>query len=152
MKRRSALQTLAVAPALTAQELAVSNPESVAEPRLHFFSAAEMTKLKNFSAQIVPAIGKRPGAVESGAPEFLDFLLSKSSAADQRLYRQGLAAVSDLKLLEKPWTYQEPTDLPSRFVRRLKEDVLRATFNSQKWIASSGRRGGGTNYYWKPLD
>lgn len=152
MKRRRVLQTLAVAPALSAQDLVTTGAESVAKPHLHFFTANEITKLREFASQILPSLGGKPGATEAHAAEFLDFYISRSSKADQQLYRQGLASVSSLELLNKPWTYQEPADIPSRFVRRLKEDVLRATFNSQEWISSAGRRGGGMNYYWKPVD
>lgn len=152
MKRRRVLQTLVAAPVLSAQELATTGAETVAKPRLHFFSETEISKLRNFADQIIPSLGGKPGAKEANAAEFLDFYISRCSKEDQQLYRQGLASVSSLELLEKPWTYKEPADIPSRFVRRLKEDVLRATFNSQQWIASSGRRGGGTNYYWNPVD
>ncbi len=152
MKRRHVLQALVAAPALSAQDLAVVTPDSVAKPRLHFFTEKEIENLRQLADQIIPSLGGKPGAKEANAAEFLDFYISRCSKEDQQLYRQGLASVSSLELLDKPWTYQEPTDIPSRFVRRLKEDVLRATFNSQQWIASSGRRGGGTNYYWNPVD
>lgn len=152
MKRRRALQALITAPVVQAQELSIVSPEAVAESPLRFFSAMEMPKLKKLAAEILPSAGGRPGAVECGVPEFLDFLLSRSNVADQQLYRQGLAAVTSLEPLNSPWTYKEPSDLPSRFLRRLKEDVLKATFNSRQWISSAGRRGGGTNYYWKPFN
>lgn len=149
MKRRDAIATLAAVPA-AGQDLVATHPEAVAQPALHFFNAAEMAALKQLAAQVVPALDGRPGAVEAGAPEFLDFLLSRSPAADQQLYRQGLAAKPALDLLSQPWTYAEPKQLAPRFLRRLKEDLLRATFNSREWTAT--RRGAGVGYYWKAFD
>jgi hypothetical protein len=149
MKRRDALAALAATPA-AAQDLAVTHPEAIAQPALHFFTPAEMSLLRQLAAKVVPSLDGRPGAVEAGAPEFLDFLLSRSAQADQHLYRQGLAAKPSLALLEQPWTYAEPSQPSARFLRRLKEDLLRATFNSREWAGT--RRGAGTGYYWKAFD
>ena len=109
-----------------------------------------MERLRKLAAAIVPTFDGRPGAVEAGAPEFLDFLLSRSLARDQRLYREGLNRDPDLSLLEQPWTYTEPSDPRAAFLRQLKQDLVRATMNSREW--SAGRRGAGVGYYWKPLD
>ncbi len=156
VKRRRAIQALAAAPA-AAQEVVSTGAEAVASPALSFFNASEMEALYDLCKLILPALGGRPGAIEAGVPQFLDFLLSKSSKADQRLYRAGMAAWANtsrrtqlLKQFEQAWTYDTPADSALIFPRRLKDDVLRATFNSREWL--SGRRGGGTGYYWKPFD
>lgn len=154
MKRRLALQALLAIPAARAQEIAgiaVTAPDAVGTAKLHFFTKPEMDKLRALADQIVPAFNGRPGAVEVGASEFLDFLLSKSLASDQRVYRQGLAAVHDLEPLLRPARYREPSDPAALFLRRFKDDLLRATTNSRGWIEASGRRGGGVNYFWKPI-
>lgn len=150
MRRRNAIVSLLGAPLAKPQSVATTHPEAIAAPKLVFFSAAEMETLRKLAGEIVPAMDGRPGALEAGAPEFLDFLLSKSTAKDQRLYRSGLASNPTVDLLNKPWSYSEPSDVPSRFMRRLKEDLLRATLNSRESAAQ--RRGSGTNYYWKPFD
>lgn len=143
------------APAVAAQDsgsLVTTGTEAIGSPKAVFFTGQEMAKLRDLAAKIFPGLDGKPGANEAGVADYLDYRLSRSPLADQKLYRQGLAAVSSVDELSKPWTYAEPRDLSARFLRRLKEDVLQATFNSQQWIASSGRRGGGVNYYWKRFE
>jgi hypothetical protein len=156
MNRRRALHALATAPAVVAAQdagsLITTGTEAIGSPKTVFFTAAELGKLRDLAAKIFPSLDGKPGANDAGVAEYLDYRLSRSPLSDQKLYRQGLATVSSLDELNKAFTYAEPRDLPARFLRRLKEDVLQATFNSQQWIASSGRRGGGMNYYWKRLE
>jgi len=145
MNRRYALSTLLATPALYGQDLTAVATDRAGEPQLRFFSAAEFERLEELAKTIVPSIGGQPGALEAGAPRFLDFLLSRSLAADRRAYRAGLTAPADLAELEKPWRYGSRS-----FLHRLKEDLLRATFNSRE--ANAGRRGGGLGQYWKAFD
>lgn len=151
------MKALAAAPVLRAQELATTPPDAIGEPQLAFLSPGEFALLKDLCGQIVPALGDRPGAVEAGVPAFLDFLLSRSSPSQQNLYRSGLQAwgtpskrTALTAFLEQPWTYAEPSDPGENFLRQLKDDVLRATFNSKQWL--EGKRGAGTGYFWKAFD
>ncbi len=155
MRRRHALAILAGAPA-AGQEITITAADVIAKATLQFFSPAEMDAMRKLSAILIPSVGGKPGAIEAGAPEFLDFYLSRSPVADQELYRDGLKRfmaapqTATLEPLNQPWTYVAGADLMDRFLRRVKEDLLKATFNSREWL--EGRRGGGVSYYWKPIE
>jgi len=192
MKRRRFIQALAAtpaAPALLAQQsqqvqqapppaeasLRYAVSDDAAETVPHFFSAPQFAALRKLADILMPASGA-PGAVEAKAPEFLDFLLSQSSADRQQLYRTGLdglnaqarkrfsklfadvdAGQADMLLapLRDPWTYDAPADPVAAFLRAVKDDVRRATTNSREWnlAATAGRtRGGGGGLYWLPID
>ncbi len=150
MLRRHALSALLATPSLWSQDIATVHPETVAETTLKFFSPAEFAALEKLASQIIPSVGGRAGAIEAGAPRFLDFLLSKSLPKDQQAYRAGLAKPGNLALLERPWTYAEPADPQERFLKRLKDDLFRATANSREWAA--GRRGAGVVSYFKAAE
>lgn len=188
MKRRSALQSLISLPALTAlpaagqqktpaevkpapvpefPKLATTRPDFVAPPVIRFFQAGQFRTLTRLAAVLMPAHGGRPGAVEAGVPEFLDFLLSESPPDRQLLYREGLDALEArqfaemtpaqvrtvLAPLETPWTYAEPSDPLARFLRAAKEDILHATLNSREWSQPvPGRRSSGLGTYWFHLE
>jgi hypothetical protein len=114
--------------------------------------------------------------LEAGVPEFLDFLIGKSWAERQTLYRTGLdvlnvkamrqfqktfaetddaQAATLLAPLREAWTYVPPTDAFARFLREAKADIRTATQNSREYVlasAAGGRRGGGMGQYWYPMD
>jgi hypothetical protein len=115
-----------------------------------------------------------PGAVQAGAPEFLDFLLFESPAPRQALYRDGMdeleqraqkvlnvsfasadqaGAAKILAPLSEPWT-AEP-DSFTAFLRAAKQDVIQATQSSHDWIRIMSKRvrsAGGVGMYWFPID
>jgi hypothetical protein len=195
MKRRRFLQALATAPAtgLIAQQPAPPPPQAApvvssefpkldvavadaaAETVLHFFTASQFAALEKLGGILMPASSSGPGAVETRAPEFLDFLLSKSTPERQQLYRNGLDGLnaqarrrfakpfadldSDqagelLAPLRGPWTYQPPADPVARFLLAAKLDIRTATMNSLEWSAAarSDVRRGPSGLYWYPLD
>jgi hypothetical protein len=193
MKRRRFIQALAAtpaAPALLAQQaqqiqqspppaeasLRYTVPDAAAEPVLHFFTAQQFAALRKLSDLLNPPMSGAPGALEAKAPEFLDFLLSQSSADRQQLYRIGLdglnaqsrkrftksfadvnASQGDMLLapLREPWTYDVPADPVAAMLRAAKDDVRRATTNSREWnmAAAEGRaRSSGAGLYWLPID
>ncbi len=125
---------------------------------------------------LVPPFNGKPGATQAGAPEFLDFLISRSPSNRQLLYRQGLdnlnkeaqrrfrssfAQLSDaqaallLKPLSDAWAFRNSNEGPTSFLHAAKLDILRATFNSREWTGaqSPGQRGsGGVSTYWFSLE
>ena len=143
---------------------------------LHFFTAQQFAALRKLSDLLNPPMNGAPGALEAKAPEFLDFLLSQSSADRQQLYRIGLdglnaqsrkrftkpfadvdASQAEMLLapLREPWTYDAPADPVAAMLRAAKDDIRRATTNSREWNLASvaGRtRGGGGGLYWLPID
>ena len=157
-------------------KLETASLDAAGETVPRFFNAAQLAALKKLSDILMPPLNGMPGALEAGAPEFLDFLIGKSPAERKQLYTNGLntlnaqatkrfgkafADVTDaqatelLAPLRQPWTYEPPTDPFARFLREAKQDVRNATINSREYaVASSngGRRGGGLGQYWYPID
>jgi len=138
-------------------------PDEVAQPGLHFFTAEEMVALRRLADVLIPKT-TTPGAVECGAPEFLDFYLARSDRRRQELYRQGLGRVAGAGEIEplfaplrEAWTPQPPADAFAAFLRAAKEDLWRATVSSRAWAtAIQGRRrgapaGSGADY-WYPVE
>ncbi len=155
-------------------KLAVVRPDAAVAGEAKFFSSSQLETLRHLAGILFPASAGRPGAAEASAPEFLDFLIGKSPATRQRLYRTGLdkldsdarhrfgksfphltavEADSLLAALHQPWSHQGPADELGRFLEAAKEDLLRATMNSREFLASSGqRRASGLGTYWHALD
>jgi len=192
MKRRRFIKTIATASALpaalTAQGPAAEAPapalelssfDDAADPLPSFFSANQFAALTRLSGLLVPKYGEMPGAVETGAPAFLDFLVSESPDDDQKIYLDGLDALNFqsalrfdkpfaeveesqahelLAPLRQPWTPEPSTDPLTVFLQRAKDDVRTATVNTQLWAESLASRGGGgrrmngSKQYWLPLD
>ena len=193
MKRRRFIQTVAAAPAIAipatapaaqpaaprpqaeAPKLELSPLDAVGETTTRFFSAVQLATLRKLSDILMPAMNGMPGALEAGAPEFLDFLIGASAADRKQLYKNGLdtlqtqaqkkfgKAFADLNEaqagellapLRKAWTYEPPADPFARFLREVKADVRTATINSREYstAGSAGRRGGGMGQYWYPID
>lgn len=193
MKRRRFIQTVAAAPAIaipaTAPEAQPAAPrpqaetpkfelsslDAVGDTTTRFFSAVQLATLRKLSEVLMPAMNGMPGALEAGAPEFLDFLIGASAADRKQLYKNGLDALQTqaqkkfgkafadlnetqagelLAPLRKAWTYNPPTDPFERFLRDVKADVRTATINSREYstAGSAGRRGGGMGQYWYPID
>lgn len=198
MKRRKFIQTLAVTPAAAlpvvaeakgqtpagaqrpqeeTAKLETASLDAAGETTPRFFSAPQLAALRKLSAIILPPLGGMPGALEAGAPEFLDFLIGKSPADRQQIYKGGLdtlnaqatkrfgkafADVTDaqaaemLSPLKQAWTYEPPADPFARFLREAKQDIRNATMNSREYATASssgGRRGGsGLGQYWYPID
>lgn len=180
MRRRSLLGSLAAAPALPVAlqaqsapapvetKLALHSPSAVGAARPSFFTAEELTTLRALCTHLVPAAFGKPGAVECGAVEFLDFLVAESPAAQQELWRSGLrrleragfakldAAQVDavLEPLKTKWSFYGPAEPFAKFLWAARDQILQATVNSREYAqASTGRRSsGGLNYYWRSLD
>jgi hypothetical protein len=157
--------------------LEVAFSDAAAEMIPRFFTAQQFAALRQLGAILVPPSSGAPGALDAHAPEFLDFLIGQSLPERQQLYRAGLDALNAeakkrfgkpfaelgpseaaaiLAPLREPWTPDPPADPLARFLRAAKADVRTATLNSPEWsaagAASGGRRSGGFNLYWYPLD
>lgn len=194
MKRRRFVQTLfaaPVAPALLAQQppapvappsgdgespkIEATPPDLAADTVPHFFNARQFATLRALSAMLMPSRDGVPGAAETGAPEFLDFLIGASGRERQQIYIQGLDALDDgarkrfdksfadagdqaaalLAPLREAWTYEPPDDPVARFLREAKRDVRTAVMNSRQHAATAAptnRRAGGVGLYWYPID
>lgn len=179
MKRRQFVQSLPFlysSPGLFAQAIAKldsTSTDAVGKPVPRFFSAPQLAALRRLSDMILPAIAGAPGAIDAGAPEFLDFLIGESPQPGQTLYRSGLDALNTrgtarygrafavlddtqadavISPLREPWTWKEPADPFAAFLRQAKADILTATLNSREWITAAQRNRGsaGNGTYWLP--
>ena len=156
--------------------LTLTSPDGVAHGLPAFFPRAELATFRHFGKVLVPASAGQPGAIEAGAPEFLDFLLSQSPSEVQSLYRNGVRKMDSLSTelfrrpfvklddseiarilapLSEPWTYRGPSDSFAQFLQAGKVAFWQATVNSKQWAdAGSGRRraAAGVNTYWLPFE
>ncbi len=189
MKRRRVLQSILSLPAITAvpglaqeqpappadehPKLEFSAADAAAEPVRGFFNASELAVLRHLADLLVPAANGKPGALDAGVPEFLDFLIAESPGERQTLYKEGLNRLESdaqrrfhqpfaalhsqqadelLAALHQPWTFGGPSDPLARFLQAAKQDVLRATLNSRESITASASRRGGVGSYWYSME
>ena len=140
------------------------------------FSPEQLSTLTRLSELIVPPWNGCPGAVQAGAPEFLDFLIGCSPSSRLDLYRKGLDALNgsahekfgkDFAMLEPKqadallWPLREPWQFPSSngdtlraFLEAVKSDSLRATLNSREYIdaiSQTHRPRNASRFYWNPI-
>jgi hypothetical protein len=166
--------------AQNAPKFKLVQPDSAAETATGFFDASQFSALNKLAEILVPPIKSRPGALDAHAPEFLDFLISRSPAPTQMLYREGLDGLNAAakKHFHKPfaeleakqadsiirplfiaraWDRDEPKDPMMHFMAQVHGDLRTATMNSAEWAATGsasgrGRFNSGRRMYWKPID
>jgi hypothetical protein len=140
-------------------------PDAVAQTEAHFFNELQFATLRKLSEILMPPLSGYPGAIQAGAPEFLDFLIGASPADRKQLYQSGLdrlnkeakkqfgtsfaelnATQADklLRPLLVVWAVADhpPADhLPAepliRFVNVVHQDIRTATINSQAWSVAA---------------
>ena len=152
-------------------------PDTVASANTKFFSEVQMATLRQLCEIMVPPLKGYPGAVDAGAPEFLDFLISVSPADRQQMYKSGLnrletdakkkfglpfSAVNEsqadalIRPWLKPWMNDHPPTEPfEQFINLAHADIRTATINSQAWSDAAvvaGEHPPGTGLYWKPVE
>ena len=152
-------------------------PDAVASASTKFFSETQMATLRQLCEILLPPLRGFPGAVDAGAPEFLDFLISVSPPEGQEMYKSGLdrldreakqkfgvpfsavdAAQADA--LIRPWLKawmadHPPTEPFERFINLAHADIRTATMNSQVWseaTVAAGKRPPGVGLYWFPVE
>jgi len=193
MKRRAVLRSFLALPVAAAlpsdalpQEVKASPPDtpkilttdsdSVAVPTVGTFDSAQFSALRKLGEILMPAALDTPGALETGAPEFLDFLIGVSPPGRVTLYKTGLdrlnaeahsrynrsfgeitAAEAEpiLAPLHAPWSYRGPVDPFAKFLLAAKSDLLTATANSREYVTVVSQRrrgGGGVGQYWYPIE
>jgi hypothetical protein len=152
-------------------------PDTVAQTEAHFFNAQQTATLRRLCALLMPPLKGRPGALDAGTPEFLDFLIGVSPRDQKQMYLSGLdrldaeakhkfgagfGATTDVQAdaLIRPWLRAWMTDHPpaepfARFINLVHSDIRMATINSQAWseAGQAERRGAaGVDLYWYPVD
>jgi hypothetical protein len=190
VKRRRFIQTLAAAPAVSAAapqpsvtpapKLTNATADADAETTPRFFTPAQFAALRRLGSLFMPPRKSLPGALDAGAPEFVDFLVGVSPADRQQLYRNGLEAFNARaqKQFGKPfadlddkqadtilrplivtiaWVLDRPTDPLEHFVAQVHDDLRMATVNSQEYAEAAAAQNGGrwgrnTGVYIRPID
>jgi len=151
-------------------------PDSFAETNANFFTDRQFATLQKFSEILVPAYNGYPGAIEAGAPKFLDFLIGVSPPDRQRMYQSGLdrlnaEATEKFKLafaelsteqadqLIRPWLRawienNPPTEPYAHFINVAHADIREATQNSHAWTDAQQAKGQQprVDLYWYPVD
>jgi hypothetical protein len=77
---------------LAAAEHAHQAAKSTTPPKFQFFTTEEAAEIEAIAARIIPS-DETPGAREAGAVYFIDRALVTFAVADQKTYREGLAAL-----------------------------------------------------------
>jgi Gluconate 2-dehydrogenase subunit 3 len=152
-------------------------PDAVARTTTYFFNERQMATLRQLCEILLPPLEKYPGALDAGAPEFLDFLISVSPPERQRMYDSGLDwldaearekfdipfdAVNEKQAdaLIRPWLRTWMSDHPpqeahARFINVAHSDIRTATVNSEVWHeaeAAEGKEQDAVGLYWYPVD
>jgi hypothetical protein len=152
-------------------------PDAVAQTDAHFFNSQQTATLRRLCAVLMPPLKGFPGALDAGAPEFLDFLVGVSPRPRRQMYLDGLdwldgeanrkfavpfAKVTDAQAdaLIRPWlrtwmAEQGPRELHAGFINQAHSDIRTATTNSQGWnerARAGGYRSSGVDLYWYPVD
>lgn len=152
-------------------------PDAVAQTEAHFFNQVETQTLRRLCQVLMPPLKGYPGALETGAPEFLDFLVGVSPQPRQQMYLAGLgrldaeahkkfdvpfakATDEQADALIRPWlrawmSDHPPTEPHARFINLAHSDIRKATVNSQEWsdaVRAAGRAETEQDLYWYPID
>jgi hypothetical protein len=158
-------------------ELDTVVPDAVAQTDAHFFNPQQRLTLRRFCEVLMPPLKGYPGALDAGAPEFLDFLIGVSTRQQQQMYQSGLdhleaeatrrfavpfSKVTDAQAdaLIRPWLRAWMSDHPpsephARFINLAHLDIRRATVNSQAWseaASAAGKTDTGLDLYWYPVN
>jgi hypothetical protein len=151
--------------------------DRIAIADLKFFTPAQMQNLQRLCCVLMPPLNGKPGAVEVGTPEFLDFLLADSPSDRQKLYAGGLDwldseaqkkyklgffALTDDQVgaLVQPWlrtwmSDNPPTEPHADFVNVALDENRTATFNTKAWDKAPGTSAGEwsrSDLYWSPIE
>jgi hypothetical protein len=154
----------------------LSQPDVVAVTDVRYFTPVRYATLTRFADLLVPASQGYPGALQAGAPEFLDFLIGASPADRQAMYNDGLdrlnadclkksgvpfakatAAQADAAVRPylKGWINDHPpTEKHENFIALSHRDIRQATMNSVAWAQAAEVSGERVNVglYVHPLD
>ncbi len=148
-----------------------------AQTDTQFFNATETATLHRLCELFQPPGKHYPGAIEAGAPQFLDFLIGASPEDQQHIYQAGLDRLESgaQQKFSKPfanlnaeqadqiirpglraWMNDHPPAEPFEyFLANVQVDIRTATNNSQAWADAARKAGEGTpnvDLYWHPVE
>lgn len=150
-------------------------PDTVATTVPRFFTVVQFATLRRLADLLLPPINGKPGALDAGAPEFLDQYTAASAEDRQRLYRAGLDDLNKQALARHRKSFADLTTAEADaivkpllnvrgpllsvvdlgpFINRVHQDVRTVTLNSIEWAAA--RTASGTppppTLYWRKVD
>lgn len=153
-------------------------PDAVADTDAKFFSSPQRATLSRLCEILQPpSKSGYPGAIDAGAPEFLDFLIGASPADRQQMYMYGLDRLESeaqqkfkvrfsevtaqqadqlIRPWLRPWINEHPPKEPyDRFINLVHVDIRNATINSSAWAEVAQAKGVSVpdvDLYWYPID
>jgi hypothetical protein len=74
-----------------------------------FFNADQMALIATVSEHIIPTDDRSPGAIAAEVPQFIDLMVSESSAENKKLWTDGLAALDKLSQAKNSAPYNKAT-------------------------------------------
>lgn len=167
--------TLGLNPLTPLPQTAVADGATQAVPA--FFNARQMETLTKLSNLLLPPLEGKPGAVQAGTPQFLDFFVGSSADTKKDLYTGGLdwldaqaqakyqspfARLNEEQAgaLLKPWMRAWMSDHPpakhyAGFINIAQDDIRTATINSQAWAETATpptEARTEVGLYWSPIE
>jgi Gluconate 2-dehydrogenase subunit 3 len=130
-----------------------------------FFTPDQYAALRRLSDRFMPPMNGKPGALQAGAPEFVDFYTSVSLPERQQFYRAGLDNLNDQARAKFNKRFADLTDAQTDqilkpmfkprgssggvqavlelgpFVNRAYQDIRTVTINSPAWAENAKQSG-----------
>jgi len=133
---------------------AQASGEKKAPYKAKYFNAGQMALIATVSELIIPTDEHSAGAVKAEVPEFIDLMISESSAESKKLWTDGLAAIDKLSrdkyqtefnkataeqqvalLTEISKNEMKPGTLEERFFREIKNRTIDGYYTSKIGIS-----------------
>jgi Gluconate 2-dehydrogenase subunit 3 len=124
--------------------------EKKAPYKAKFFNAGQMALITTVSELIIPTDAHSPGARDADVPQFIDLMISESSAETKKLWTDGLAAIDKLSreknqaefnkatneqqvalLTEISKNEMKPVTLEERFFKEIKNRTIDGYYTSK---------------------
>jgi len=133
---------------------AQASTEKKAPYKAKFFNADQMALMATVSELIIPTDDHSPGAIKAEVPEFIDLMISESSAETKKLWTDGLAAIDNMSrkkyqaefnkanseqqvalLTEISKNEMKPVTLEEKFFREIKNRTIDGYYTSKIGIS-----------------
>src|SRR5215510_7806362 len=133
---------------------AQASGEKKAPYKAKYFNAGQMALIATVSELIIPTDEHSAGAVKAEVPEFIDLMISESSAESKKLWTDGLAAIDKMSrgkyqaefnkatteqqvalLTEISKNEMKPVTLEERFFREIKNRTIDGYYTSKIGIS-----------------
>ncbi|MCI0660907.1 MAG: gluconate 2-dehydrogenase subunit 3 family protein [Acidobacteria bacterium] len=137
--------------------------EKKAPYKAKFFNAGQMALIATVSELIIPTDDHSAGAIKAEVPEFIDLMISESSAETKKLWTDGLAGIDNLSrnkyqaefnkataeqqvalLTEISKNEMKPVTLEERFFREIKNRTIDGYYTSKIGISDELKYKGNT--------